>query len=165
MKSKVKYKGKLKAFTLVEVTVTLLLSLIVVGMMYMALRIVANQVRQLQDKEYETITLLKGTLDRAFFDATVIEFLDRERLITCEDSLHVKKILLEEQAVCLFRGEELLDTLYKGEYEFEISESQDKLVRDASFSFLLKSDTVLFRLHKNYEPATIINRKQLSFEY
>ena len=156
---------KLTAFTLVEISITMLLSLIVVGMMYMALHIIAHELEQPDDAKMEKIALFKVAIGHAFFEASEIEYSDEKKMLVCRDSGQVRRFLMEEALVLMLLPEVEPDTVWNGGYSFGVTKGEDTLVDDIYYDFPLRSDTLSVQISKHYSATTLLNHKTISFEY
>lgn len=158
-------KKRLQAFTLIEISVTILLSLIIVGMMYMALHIITREMEQPQDKKAEQVALLKTALNQAFFQASTVEFSLESQALTCRDSSLIRQFVMGTQTIIFQTSKVPADTIWSGSYWFETEKNEEELVTCLNCWFPLASDTLKLVIFKNYSPATLINHKDISFEY
>lgn len=160
-----KLNKNLPAFTLVEISITILLSLIVVGMMYLALRIISREIEQPEDKKMEQIALLKNALNHAFDEASLVNWSDEEQALYCIDSMNVRTFRMINGAIVLSLTDAPPDTLWKGFYICQKDLDELRLVEKIRLGFPLKGDTLWVSEKKAYSPATLLNHKTISFEY
>lgn len=155
----------MNAFTLVEISITMLLSLIIIGTLYMAFRIVTRQVEQPEDKRMEDIAVFKMTLEHAFFSSAQIAYVSSEKTLTCSDSSLVRQFLMKPEAVIMKTSENLLDTIFRGIYEFQVLKEKDDLIEEIEYLFPVQGDTLSICLKKEYSLSSLMNHKQVNFEY
>ena len=163
MKSKL--NKKLPAFTLIEISITILLSLIVVGMMYMALHIISREIEQPEDKKMEQVALLKNAFSHAFDEALVINWSEEEQALYCIDSMDIRTFRMTSDAIVFSLPDALPDTLWKGSYLYQTDLTESNLIGQIKLGFPLKADTLWVNENKVYSPATLLNHKKISFEY
>ena len=157
---------KVKSFTLVEISITLLLSLIVVAMLYIALNIVIRQVEQPEATASENITLLNSAISNAFYNASAITYAEGSQIISCKDSAQTRLFFFEpEDIIMQLENPYAIDTLWEGEYNFSLVTNEYKLVDNLNFYFPLQGDTIHLFITKEYSLATLLNHKEISFEY
>lgn len=157
---------KIKSFTLVEISVTILLSLIVVSMMYMALNIVARQVEQPKATTSENITLLNLAVSNAFFDATVIRWAEESQTISCIDSVQHRQVEFAPEAIIMMaENTSLTDTIWEGAYNFDVELNESNLVNSLYINIPFQGDSLQLYIPKQYSLSTLLNHKEISFEY
>ena len=159
-------RHKIKAFTLVEVSITILLSLIVVGMMYMAFQIITRQINHINNAEIENIGFVKMALNQAFFESTDITFSEEENILECRDSVKTYQFkVLPNQLVFNSSKNNEDDILFEGPYKFEIKQEVNSMIEAIQITFPLQQDTLQLWVQKQYSPTSILNHKNISFEY
>ncbi len=157
---------KIKAFTLVEVSITILLSLIVVGMMYMAFQIIVRQINQIDNGEIENIGLVKMALNHAFFESNIITYSEEKNMLECRDSIDTYQFIIQPNQI-IFRSSknEEDDILFEGVYNFRIEQEVNEMVKAIHLSFPVQKDTFQLLVQKQYRSSTLLNHKNIGFEY
>nr|WP_319570063.1 prepilin-type N-terminal cleavage/methylation domain-containing protein [uncultured Draconibacterium sp.] len=157
---------KIKAFTLVELSITLVLSLIVIGMMYLALQIITQQINRNEDKKLEDIVLVKMAFNNAFYDCNVIRYDDEADILICNDSLKTYYFsFYPDQILYYTSNNSNKDLLFKGQYTFDVENLTNEMIAEIIISFPSKVDTLQLSVKKQYSSATLLNSKYISFEY
>ena len=157
---------KIQSFTLVEISITILLSLIIVAMLYMALNIVVRQVNQPDTTVSEDISLVKTAIFNAFYESTDISYTEGNQILSCVDSIQTRQFYLESENIILgLEHSEILDTLWSGVYTFQLKQNEYNLVNDLYLNFPYQGDTVHVYITKEYSQSTLLNHKKISFEY
>ncbi|TKG88104.1 hypothetical protein EYV94_27610 [Puteibacter caeruleilacunae] len=155
---------RLKAFTLIEISVTILLSFIVIGMLYLALNIISKQVNSKRSKQIDDVALLKMALNQGFFDAAEISQEDIG-LLSFRDSLQVRQFEFQDTLIIgVFK--ENIDTLYAGQYSWQFENLKDcNLIYKLVVEIPARPDTFTIICKKDYSLANRLNHKKISFEY
>lgn len=153
----------LKAFTLPEVMIALVLSFFILGILYLSYNMMRQQFRNEYQKQLSSLVLLKSGLEMDFFYADTI--------VAEQKQIHVFRqgkestYQLQEDAILKITNS-VSDTLFKGEYltETETVENTDWVKR-----FMLKikvgEDELRLSFGKYYLPNQKLKHKEIGFEY
>ncbi len=161
MKSALK---KINGFTMLEVVITILLSLLLFSILYFSYTIIQKNVRR-SKSDLTEILLLKQKLHTIFDQSDSIinkgSYLDFY-------NISGRKALEFNGNNMLLGDEQHVDTLYSGEYTYYISENNEIRLTDqliVEFRLGTPPDTILLCLSKTYLPAISLRRKEVDFEY
>jgi hypothetical protein len=155
-------KVKTRAFTIFEMMVTILLSLILFNLLYFSYQILLKQLDRGKG-DLSDILRVKVCLDNSIEKASQITIgLDRINFITSEKS---KCILLQDTCI-LYQTENMTDTIYKGKYSYRTHENPDLKLTDAFyFEFYTDKNPIILNARKIYLPSIWLRRKEVDFEY
>lgn len=163
MKHPVKYlSNAVGAFTILEMVVSILLTLILFSMLYLSYSVIQRQVdkgsRDLSDILYTGLCT-----DIRMWEAEAITF-DQPRVIF-QSPLKVTYMLFESGCILLESGGSQ-DTLYKGNYTCQVHVDPGlQLVDQIDLQFISEKDTFRILSGKRYLPAVLLNRKEVDFDY
>lgn len=155
--------SKIKAFTLLEIIIALMLTFFVIGILYLSYNLMERQFRNEYEKQLSSIVLLKSGLEMDFFYADTL-FAEQKQLLVFRNGKEtsyqfnndaiVKKINLTS------------DTLFKGGClpEFESIE-KNSWVKRLTLKLKVEDDEVNMSFSKSYRPNQLLKAKEISFEY
>jgi competence protein ComGF len=155
--------SKIKAFTLLEIMIALVLSFFIIGILYLSYNMMVHQFRNEYQKQLSCLVLLKSGLEMDFFYADSITVGQKQIFVfrsgkessyQFNDDAILKEINLKS------------DTLFKGKCLTEI-ETIDKQnwVNRLILKIKVEDDEVRMSFHKCYRPNQILKNKEISFEY
>ena len=152
----------LKAFTIMELIVTMILSLVLFSLLYLSYQILRQQVSQ-DDNGLPEILLLKECMTICMEEASLVT--------SSGDTLYFQSPV-KSRSLCLGTDYILLeeegkqDTVYKGAYNYKISQDQETgLVRQVMLDFTVDKQQVDFCSAKEYLPVIWLKRKKTDYGY
>jgi hypothetical protein len=169
MKTKDKYDylnsalSKIKAFTLLEIIVALILSFFIVGILYLSYNMMGRQFRSEYQKQLSSLVLLKSGLEMDFFYADTIVVEQQQILVYINE----KKSSYQFYDDAVLKEVNLIsDTLIKGEclVEFETIEKRNWVNR-LKLKIKVEDNEIQMSFNKRYLPNQLLKGKEISFEY
>lgn len=158
---------KMPAFTLIEITIVLLLSMMVVGIVLLGYRHF-EQYRSLQRQSAERLSevLLMHNRFLNYFDrATIIEENTEEKQLIFKDSVVFASCRFEEDGI-VFQQIEHSDTLRMKIHNLIIRSIKNlRIINRLSFELGENEELIRFDYRKDYARALLFNTKDLSDEY
>lgn len=155
--------SKIKAFTLLEIMIALILSFFVVGILYLSYHMMGRQFRNEYQKQLSSLVLLKSGLEMDFFYADTIIAEQKQILVFRQG----KESSYQFQEDAILKEINLIsDTLFKGEYLNEIATiEKNNWVTRLTLKIKVEDDEVRMSFDKCYRPNQILKEKEISFEY
>ena len=155
---------KIKGFTLLEVVITILLSLLLFSILYFSHTIIQKNVKR-SSTDLSEVLLLKQIMEKCFDESDWI--MSKDGYLELH---HVsgKSVLELPGDFILLERSHRTDTLFKGKYNYRISiDPKTQFVDELLFELQPDepADTILLGLSKNYLPAMVLRRKEVDFEY
>lgn len=154
---------KIKAFTLLEIMISLVLSFFIVGILYLSYHMMENQFRNEYQKQLSSLVLLKSGLEMDFFYADTI-IAEQKQLFVFHDG---KKSSYQFHEDAILKEVNLKsDTLFKGEClaYFETIE-KESWVRRLTLKIKTEKEEVQMAFNKCYRPNQKLKQKEIRFEY
>ena len=154
--------ARLKAFTIMELIVTMILSLVLFSLLYLSYQILKQQIAR-DDHGLPEILLLKECMTTCMEEASLVTgsrdtLYFRSPVKARSLYLGTDYILLEED------GKQ--DTVYRGTYRYKVSQDQETgLVEQVRFGFSVDKQQVDFYSVKEYLPAIWLKRKKTDYGY
>lgn len=163
MKHPTKYlNAAANAFTILEMVVSILLTLILFSMLYLSYSVIQSQVSR-GSRDLSDILYTNLCTDIRMSEAETITF-DQPR-VTFQSPVKTTYMLFENGCILLESGGSQ-DTLYKGTYSFQVHVDPGlQLVDQIDLQFASEKDTFRIRSGKRYLPAVLLNRKEVDFGY
>ena len=158
----VKMKTRMNAFTVFEMMVTIMLSLILFSLLYVSYQILLRQLDRGKN-DLSDILRVKACLDNSIEQADQISTESgRINFITFDKK---SSILLLDSCI-IYQTIGATDTIYKGRYTFQSNENPDLKLTDALyFEFNKASNPTVLNARKDYRPSIWLRRKEVDFEY
>lgn len=154
---------KIRAFSLVELTVTLILSFFVVSILYLSYQIMENQFRNEYQKQLSHLVLLKSGIEMDFFYADTI-ILEQDQLIVFKKG-KIARYQFFNDAI-LKEANQRKDTLYKGECTASFNQQENSnWVSRLTLNFTTEKETIGMSFNKTYLPTQNLKKKEIRFEY
>lgn len=155
-------KLKMGAFTIFEMMITIMLSLILFSLLYLSYQILLKQLDR-GTNDLSDILRVKVCLDNS---------LERADQITTEpgsinfiSSGKTSSISLLDSCI-IYQTISAIDTIYKGRYTFRSNENPDLKLTDALyFEFYNAVRPIILNARKEYLPSIWLRRKEVNFEY
>ena len=154
---------KLNAFTLLEVVVTILLSLILFSLLFLSYNILRQQVSE-SERDITNIIQFKSYLDAQ---------IEKSILITANEDVKITFSCFQEETAMIFDNEFIIcenqnqtDTIYNGTYQYTIFvDKETNLVNKINLKFVPDNDTITACFVKEYLPAIKLRNNIINFEY
>ena len=158
----IKMKSRMNAFTIFEMMVTIMLSLILFSLLYISYQILLKQLDRGKN-DLSDILRVKACLDNSIERADQITTEpDRINFTTFDKK---SSILLLDSCI-IYQTFSATDTIYKGRYTFQSNENPDLKLTDALyFEFYNASKPTVLNARKDYLPSIWLRRKEVDFEY
>jgi len=155
-------RTQLNAFTILEMVVTILLTLILFSLLYLSYHLIQRQLDQ-ASRDLSDILRTELCLDVRMEEAG--EVTANGTCIRFASPLKNRGLLFEKGYI-LLENETVRDTVYKGSYtcNFHIDPELD-LVDRIDVEFVTARDTVSITSVKRYLPGIQLKRKEVDFEY
>ena len=153
---------KLNAFTILEMVVTILLTLILFSMLYLSYNLIR---RQLDGGTHDLSDMLgtKLYLDIQMENAETVT--SEEQCVKFYSPLKTSHMLFENGYIMLENANNQ-DTVYKGHYSYRLHVNPElELIDRIDLEFVTGTDTLAVSSGKNYLPAIQLKRKEASFDY
>ncbi len=153
---------KLNAFTILEMAVTILLTLILFSMLYLSYNLIQ---RQLDEGNHDLSDMLgtKLCLDIQVANAEAIT--SGEQRVKFYNPLKTNYMLFENGYI-LLESADNQDTVYKGNYSYRLNVNPELgLIDRIDLEFMTGTDTLAVSSGKNYPPAIQLKRKEAGFDY
>ncbi len=153
---------KIRAFTIFEMMVTILLSLILFSLLYTSYEILSEQLDR-GSHDLSEILRVKICLDHSIEQANqIISEPGKINFAGFEKKRYI--LLMDTCIVC--QADNVTDTIFKGKYSYRIHENPDlKLIDAFYFEFYNTATPVILNARKNYLPSVWLRRKEVNFEY
>ena len=163
MKNRISISGKLRAFTILEISVTLILSFFLLGILYLSYNIMSQYLDQKKESDLSLLLSLRSEFEMIFCQASGIEEKEEGLCFFCKnkESLYIfpDNAIIRKQA-------SRSDTLYTGKYSYRISEDgQSGRISRLILKFEEKKDTIQLIFDKQYLPNQLLKDKEINFEY
>lgn len=155
--------SKIRAFTLLEILVALVLSFFIVGILYLTYNIMGRQFRNEYQKQLSSVVLLKSSLEMDFFNADSI-IAEQKQIFVFR---HSKKLTYQFHADAILKTTNLKsDTLFVGKCltEFDIDDKSN-WVRRLTLKIGVESQEIPMAFNKYYLPNQKLKQKEVRFEY
>jgi len=160
---RVPVRSKTRAFTLLEIMISLVLSFFIVGILYLSYHMMENQFRNEYQKQLSSLVLLKSGLEMDFFHADTI-IAEQKQLFIFKNGKKSRYQFMEDAILKEVNLEN--DTLFKGECSanFELVE-KNNWVQRLTISITTEKEDVQMSFRKQYRPNQKLKDKEVSFEY
>ena len=163
MQNQIKFRFKLKAFTLLEIIIAMVLSFFILSILYLMYDIMGRHFQNEYEKQLSGLVILKSQLEMDFFHTDTI--------ITDQKQIHL--FLLGKESSYQFQEDAILkkanlitDTVFKGEYIPEIETIQNKdWVKRLILKIKTQEEDVELTFNKSYYPNQKLKSKEINFEY
>jgi hypothetical protein len=154
---------KIKAFTLLEIIIALMLTFFIIGILYLSYNLMERQFRNEYEKQLSTLVILKSGLEMDFFYADTI-FAEQGQLLVFRNGKETS-YQFNNDAI-LKKVEPTSDTLFKGGCLTE-SETigKNSWVKRLTLKLKVDDDEVNMSFNKCYLPNQLLKVKEISFEY
>lgn len=155
--------SKIKAFTLLEILVALVLSFFIIGILYLTYNMMGRQFRSEYQKQLSNVVLLKSGLEMDFFKS--------DSIIAEQNQIFVFR--QGEESVYQFHEDAILrtknlksDTLFVGKCltEFDLDD-KSKWINRLRLKIEVDSQEIQMAFNKYYRPNQKLKQKEVSFEY
>lgn len=154
---------KIRAFSLVELTVTLILSFFVVSILYLSYQIMKNQFRNEYQKQLSHLVLLKSGIEMDFFYADTLT-IEQHQLVVFRDGKVVRYQFLND--AILKESNLRKDTLYSGACAARFYQLENcNWINRLTVTLSTEKDQVEMSFNKVYTPGRTFKYKEISFEY
>ncbi|HLN74514.1 MAG TPA: type II secretion system protein [Prolixibacteraceae bacterium] len=155
---------KTKAFTLLEITIALILSFFILGILYLSYNMMGRQFQNEYQKQLSNLVLFKSQMEMEFFLADSIITTEEDQINSYtngkQSSYHFPKDAI------LKTNNLLTDSLYKGEYHTEfLTIGKNNYVKQLTFIFKIDNDEIRLSFKKYYSKNQKLNNKEIRFEY
>ena len=163
MRERINFRFKIKAFTLLEIIVALILSFFILGILYLSYNMMGRHFQNEYQKQLSNLVFLRSGLEMDFFYADTI--------IADENQVHIfndgkESIYLFQEDVILKEINLITDTLFKGEYLYEFETLKDKSwVKRIVLKVKVEKDELQLTCCKSYYPNQKLKSKEIGFEY
>ena len=151
---------KIKAFTIIELITVMIISSIVITItltMYNNIsKVYSNAVGK---NEFENeIALLYLIIKRDLTDAEMVFSMEDQIQMNVEGNNRISYMFNQDNIIRYTRG--MNDTLYRGNYEYEVGETDDKIVE--SLTIILKNEQISYplKLYKVYSASTFFKKRE-----
>lgn len=163
MRERINFRFKIKAFTLLEIVVALILSFFILGILYMSYNMMGRHFRNEYQNQFSDLVALRSGMEMDFFYADTI--------IAGENLMHIFND--GKESVYLFQENRILreinmrtDTLFKGEYWYEFETLKDQSwVTKIGLRVKAEKDELQVTCCKFYYPNQKLKSKEIDFEY
>jgi hypothetical protein len=160
---KINIQNKIKAFTLHEIVVALILSFFVLGILYLIYNILNQHLLKEYDNQFSKLLLLNSGIEMDFFYADSV-IMESDHLYIFKDnqkkSYHFQQDMIIKsygnETDTLFLGMLLKDLVYTAEKNW-ISQLE-LLIQEGKEEYLIS-------FSKKYLPNQKLKNKEISFEY
>lgn len=155
--------SKIKAFTLLEIIIALMLTFFNIGILYMSYNLMERQFRNEYEKQLSRLVNLKSGLEMDFFYADTI-FAEQDQIRVFSNG---KETSYQFNNDAILKKINLTsDTLFKGGCltEFETTE-KNSWVKRLTLKLKVDDDEVNMSFSKSYRPNQLLKVKEISFEY
>lgn len=153
---------KIGAFTIFEMMVTILLSLILFSLLYASYEILSKQLDR-GAHDLSEILRVKVCLDNSIEQADQITSEPGKISFT---GFEKKRYILLMDTCIVYQADNVTDTIFKGKYSYRIHENPDLKLTDAfCFEFSNTTTPIILNARKNYLPSVWLRRKEVNFEY
>lgn len=153
---------KLNAFTILEMVVTILLTLILFSMLYLSYNLIR---RQLDEASHDFTDMLGTKLCLGIQMANAETITSNEQRVMFWSPVKTSVILFESGYIML-ENENIQDTVYRGNYTYHLNVNTELgLIDRIDLEFITGTDTLAVSSGKNYLPAIQLKRKEVSFDY
>ena len=149
---------------MLEVVITILLSLLLFSILYFSYTIIQKNVRR-SKSDLTEILMFKQRLQIIFDQTDSIS--NRSSYLELHN-VSGKNLIEFHDSNILFYKNNIADTLYTGQYSyFTGSNNESRLTDQLIIEFRPESppDTIALAFSKNYLPAITLRRKEVDFEY
>ncbi len=156
---------KIHAFTLMELSVVLVLTFFLVGIMYISYQIIWKQTSHKKSVKYAQLLMLKSELEMSFFFVDSIKANDDDDLIfSYKDK--VSTYIFSDSTI-LRKKENKVDTLFSGIYTKRIVHPLNGSSYINKLGLTVKNGDETFDLSfsKKYRPNILLRGKEIDFEY
>jgi len=154
--------GRLKAFTIPEIVVTLILSFFLLGIVYLSYNIMSRHFDKNKNSDLSRLISLKSEFEMIFFRSSDIEEKEEGLCFSCknEKSLYIfsDNAIIKEQT-------SRSDTICSGKYSYLISKNNQEKVSQLILKFGNTNDTIQVTFNKQYLPNQLLRDKEINFEY
>ncbi len=158
---------KIPAFTLMEITIVLLLSMILIGIILLGYKNF-EQYRGMQKKssqELSEVLLMHTRLSNHFENSNLIRYEKEERRLVFSDTTSFATCWIQNNQI-VFQHLHEKDTMNVKILDLVIGEVQNtKLVDHLSFVIGMKEKSTVFDYKKDYGKALLFNLKDVNDEY
>ena len=155
--------SKIKAFTLLEILVALVLSFFIVGILYLTYNMMGQQFRSEYQKQLSSVVLLKSGLEMDFFKADSIIAEQKQIFVFRQGKKSTYQF--HEDAILRTKNSKS-DTIFVGKCltEFDMDDKSD-WVRRLTLKIEVESQEIQMAFNKCYRPNQKLKQKEVSFEY
>lgn len=159
-------RGRLKAFTIIEVTITMLVAAIVIGITYMAYSIISKSYLSFnaKNKDMEIVEQLDALLKKDFINAELIKkdtgnITFTSTTDTISYQLHPNYILRISSITDTFKvNNEGIAARFEGENIDSLSlQPRQKRIDELELNLFLKDEKIPYHYHKQYSSAQLFN--------
>lgn len=149
-----------KAFTLMEITVALLIAAICMGIAYYVLNsfITIGLSQQREKKKEYHLHLFQNLLQQECLNSSKIKFIDQE--LTMERKDYLTSYLFMDSLIIRSQNGVTTDTIYGATHDFipeYIEEIAEKPLKKLYFNFQSEYGLIPIVLYKDYSAAELIN--------
>ena len=155
--------SKIKAFTLLEILVALVLSFFIVGILYITYNMMGRQFRSEYQKQLSSVVLLRSGLEMDFFRADSITAEQKQIFVFRQG----KESIYQFYEDAILRTKNLKsDTLFVGRCftGFDVDD-KSKWVSRLILKIEVDSQEIQMAFNKSYLPNQKLKQKEVRFEY
>jgi type II secretory pathway component PulJ len=159
---------RLKAFTIMEVTIVMLIASIVIGMTYSIYMIVVRSYSAFNIKNTQMATLLRldELLKKDFMQADII-LKEQDGIVLKSNNKQVSYIISPEQVIrtCVAIDtftikEQVLTTSFEAQPVTQLLDGEEQnRIDDMELTLLFENEKIIYHYHKWYSSVNLIERK------
>lgn len=155
------FHRKLNAFSLPELMMAMMLSLFLMGILFLSYQIMSRQMYYEENNNYSNFLRVKSIIEMELFKA--------DYAISSENNLELlsdtSRVSLNfSDNVILRKSYFVTDTIFTGQYYYHASASNERLLA-LRLVFITEADSIPVHFEKKYYSAQILKRKDIRFEY
>lgn len=155
--------SKIKAFTLLEILVALVLSFFIIGILYLTYNMMGRQFRSEYQKQLSSVVLLRSGLEMDFFKADSIIAEQKQIFVFRQGKESIYQF--HEDAILRTKNSKS-DTLFVGKCltGFDMDD-KSKWVSRLTLKIEVESQDIQMAFNKCYRPNQKLKQKEVRFEY
>ncbi len=154
------FHRKLDAFSLPELMMAMMLSLFLMGILFLSYQIMSHQMYYDESNNYSSFLRSKSIIEMELFKADYAISSDNNLQLFSDTS---QVFLIFSDNAILRKRYFQTDTIFAGQY-YQASTSDERLLT-LRLVFIAEADSIPVHFEKKYYPAQILKRKEIRFEY